>query len=348
MIAVGVGCGLLGAMLTLVAKPEPGPVALAPPSTMVPGEEFVGVVTDNTATSEVQPAQPSRPGSDQFLFVFRAAGNTYLKLAELDDEPDQIPVLPKHDKLKVFDKEDTVAIGVVREADLPDAYGAWIGKQVIVDGSCKANVTGFAVVARLAGDPGYAGIENEKWTANSVMKSGSVVLAGRLDGCAKGTFARDAALAPIIIPTPVENAGLVAEARSAILASSAANDAAVEWAAHKQTGEWYESTNFVTLVVRHPKTGVTWIAIQGRPDSDGCGGPDINVFGLYRVDAQGALIPVEERKSDLYTVQQLLDVDGDGNLEIIGRPWLGMDTYLVHPDGSEIESIKVPFFGCPC
>ena len=344
MIAVGVACGLLGAMLTLVAKPVPNPVALTPPSVMVPAEEFVGVA-ETTAPSETQPA------SEQFLFVFDAGGNKYLKLADLD-QPGQIRWLPKlelvpklnEDRLRYPDLDETVALGVVREADVPVEYRAWIGKQVRVEDVCKANITGFAVLARVAHFP-ELDAEREMWTAAKVVERGNLVFAARLDGCEVfGSFARDVALAPIIIPTPIENDALGAKARSAILASSAGKAAAAEWTADAQERDWCRSeTDFYTHVVRHPKTGVTWIAIQSyafKPKS--CDGLDTNVLGLYRVDPQGSLVPVAERISAIRGLQ-LVDVDGDGNLEIFGRT--DLETLLEQPDGTEIQIMRDRFFG---
>src|SRR6185369_11640136 len=98
----------------------------------------------------------------------------------------------------------------VEPANVPVAYRRWLGQRVTVDGTCSANVTGFAVVARLTGDTGYAGIDDEHWTARNVLEHGHPMLAATLDGC-HGTFARDAALAPVVIPKVLaDNAKLAA------------------------------------------------------------------------------------------------------------------------------------------
>jgi hypothetical protein len=338
MLAVGFGCGLLGAVVTLAAHPTPAVVALAPPAPQIASTEPVRV-----PITPVEPAPLASP-SAQLLFVFRAGNATYVKLADLEAD-----ALPKHGKLKLSDGESTSAVATVHDSEVPAAYQGWTGKQVIVDGRCTASVTGYAVVGRLTGDPGYAGVAGEHWTASTVMAQGAIVLAARIDRCSKGVYARDAALAPIIVPDPVKDEALAEAAKSALLASDVAKQAAAEWSSTEQEGTWQDHAEFDTRVVRHPVTGVTWVAVHGNLPEMGCGGPDINVWGLFRVDPDGTLVPVELRKLDeLYAIDSLLDVDGDGQLEVLGRPWLGLDVVLAHASGEPIDRLRLPFFGCPC
>ena len=341
MLAVGFGCGLLGAVLTLAAQPAPAVAALAPPAPAIESTEPVHVAMVALAAPA---ATPSR--SAQLLFVFRAGKATYVKLADLaPGEP-----LPRHGRLTLSEDETTAAVGVVQKADVPEAYRGWAGKRVVVDGgACTANVTGYAVVARLTGEPGYAGIEDGPWTVDTVVAQGATVLAARLDGCAHGSFARDASLAPIIVPERIKDEQLADAARSALLASDVAREADVEWKASEQPGTWEDHAELDTRVVRHPRTGVTWVAVHGTLGDTGCGGPDINVWGLFRADRDGTLTPIELRKLDeLYSIETLIDVDGDGELELLGRPWLGLDLVLAHANGEVIDRLALPFFGCPC
>ena len=97
------------------------------------------------------------------------------------------------------DASATVAASAAARARLHD----WIGKRVMVDGTCTANVVGFAKIARLAGNTGYARMDDSDgtWTASDVMDHGAAMLAAKLDGC-HGTWARDAALPAAIVAHP--------------------------------------------------------------------------------------------------------------------------------------------------
>ncbi|MBA2538561.1 MAG: hypothetical protein H0V17_02910, partial [Deltaproteobacteria bacterium] len=113
-------------------------------------------------------------------------------------------------------------------------------------------------------------------------------------------------------------------------------------------GDWSDHTDFTTHILRHPKTGVTWVAIHAHTDH-GCGGPDINVWGLFRVARDGSLVTVEDRKLDtLYAIDRIIDVDNDGKLELIGKTWLGTETVLTRANGDEVSRLAMKFHGCPC
>ncbi len=116
------------------------------------------------------------------------------------------------------------------------------------------------------------------------------------------------------------------------------------------TGTWWDAENaqLTTKIVKHPTTGVTWVSIHGHMDH-GCGDPSANVWGLFRVEADGSLASVQLRKlDDLESIDQLIDIDGDGELELIGKPWLGLDTVVMRASGEELARLTLPLFGCPC
>jgi hypothetical protein len=82
---------------------------------------------------------------------------------------------------------------------------------------------------------------------------------------------------------------------------------------------------------------------------ESCGGPDINLWGLFRVDQAGQLTPVKLRPlAPLYSIERLVDLDGDGDFELIGRDWLGLERILTSSAGVELQRLRTPFFGCPC
>jgi hypothetical protein len=338
-----IGCGALGAVLGYAARP----------AATHDFDEFVPVtVLAVQEPARIEPmtlpaASPQVLRSTELSLVFSAAGTTYVKLTDIGEDAE---VMPKFGRAKLVDDDGvTTAFAMVEARDVPKAYRRWAGREVIVDGSCRANVTGFAVVSRLTGDTGYAGIDDDKWTAKNVLEHGSVVLAAKLDGC-KGTFARGAELPPVIIPREIEDAELAAKARAALIASGPAQQTQRDYLEFDTAKPWYDSdyVSFATRIVRHPTTGVTWVSVHGSMDH-GCGGPDVNVWGLYRVEADGTLAAAQLRHlGDLHSIEKLIDIDNDGELELIGHPWLGLDTVLVRGSGEELDRLPLAFFGCPC
>jgi hypothetical protein len=303
-------------------------------SSFVPAPVIVEADT-STSLAVAEPAQPLP--SDQLQLLFTAGGATYMKLATVTEDE-----MPRHGKVKRSTTDYIeAAVAVVERDAMPLEHRHWEGRKVIVDNTCETTVTGFAIVSRLTGDTGYAGIDG-KWTAGNVLASGSAVLAARLAGCT-GTFARDATLAPVIIPTEIEDAELARYARATLLAMTPAYvaDAPKQW--------WdLEDVQYVSKIVRHPTTGVTWVSMHAHLDH-GCGGPQVNVLGLFHVRPNGELGPGYVRtEGDLWSIDKLIDIDNDGALELIGKPWLGLDTVVTRGSGEELDRLSLAFFGCPC
>jgi hypothetical protein len=347
-IYMAVGLGMLGGGIALVAASPSAPVPALPPAAEI--AEIAMAVPTPAPRTAVAASEAPAPVADTVQLLFRAGGATYMRLASVERDDEGAIAWPRHGAPRlVTEGAAEVAIAAVRDADMPAVHRAWAGKQVVVDGTCRATVTGFAVVSRLVGDPGYAGLEKERWDAASVMQTGAQVLAARLDRCS-GTFARDAALAPVVIPTPIRDERLARTGKSALIASAAAAEVAREWAEHGSgiEGAWWDHAEFSTTVLRHPRTGVTFVAVHAGTDF-GCGGPDVNLWGLYAAAADGALSPVHEtRPGDLRAIDRIIDVEGDGELELIGRTWRGDDVMLTGADGAEQEHLDMQFYGCRC
>jgi hypothetical protein len=303
------------------------------------------VIVEADTSAAVAVTEPEQPASnDELQLVFAANGAMYMKLADVDRD-----AMPQHGKPKLHSKDYVEhAIATVAREDMPIELRRWEGRKVRVDNTCETSVTGFAIVSRLTGDTGYAGIDG-KWTARNVLESGSAVLAAKLAGCT-GTFARDALLPPVIIPTELDNNELAARARAAVLASTPAREAQLEYAAYDTKKKWWESetAEISTKIVRHPTTGVTWVSVHVMIN-EGCGGPQGNVWGLFRVEGVGTLVPAQLRTlDDLWAIDRLIDIDNDGELELIGKPWLGLDTVVTSGSGAELDRLSLQFFGCPC
>lgn len=343
-LVISAGSVVVAAVLGLaVLPPASTRVAVVRAPSPAPRVQIVPVhVVPTPARTAAQPVRSTELG-----LVFSAGGASYMKLAELGDGRE---IMPKHGKPRLFESDGIEsAVAAVQESDLPLAYRRWQDRAVLVDGTCRTRVVGFAVVSRLSGDPGYAGIADASWTADSVLARGSVVLAAKLAGCT-GTYARDAALPAVVVPQPIANAELAAKAKAALIASQPAQDTQREYLEFDQSGSWWDSeaARFETRIVRHPTTGVTWVSVHGTMEH-GCGDPEVNVWGLFRVQRDGSLVAVQLRRlGDLWSIAQLVDLDDDGELELIGAPWLGLDTVVTRGNGEELDRLALPFFGCPC
>ena len=286
------------------------------------------------------------PATKDVSLVFTAGGSAWIKLA-------QVETAPKHGKI-VLAEDDyvTSAIAPINEANVPAAHKAWLGKRVVVDVTCVARVTSIAVVSRLTGYPSYAGVEgasDDKWTPAAAFESGTKLVAAKLDNCAGGAFARSANLAPIVIPSEIQDEPLAAAALAALQASPDVKAGAKDWEEFQQKGRWEtdEYTEKSVRVVRHPTTGVTWVSAH-LYHGGGCGAPNLSAWGLYRVGDDGVLVRVKSSLGELTSIEKLVDLDNDGELEVIGRPWLGTERAVQASDGATLDTLALPYFFCPC
>jgi len=342
ILASALGAGLISAGLILgLTPPRTSPV----PAAAVPTAEPIHVHVAIPASVTV----PEPPASAQVSLVFHLGGSAYVKLADLAGEDAE--AMPRHGKaVRIDDDHVYAAIAPVLERDVPLAYRTWKDRTVSVDGTCRTKVAGFAVVARLTGDPGYAGEELEVWTPATVMTHGAPVLAVRLEGCAgAGSVAGDADATTIVVPDVTEDASLAAAGKELVLASEDADAAQREWDEIGQPGAWHDNefTAWSTQVVRHPRTGERFLSVHASHFAD-CGGAQINIWHLYRIGPAGELVRVSSSAGELTEIDELIDVDGDGTFEILGRTWPGGERRLVDADGETITALELPFYGCAC
>ncbi len=289
---------------------------------------------------------PPRAHTGELGFVFRAGDQTYVSMPP-------VRKLPRHDRPTLaIDDGAVAAIAKVDSNDLPAKLRDWAHAKVTVDGHCKARVIGFAVVSRLIGSTDYAGVEANEWTAATVAEHGASVLAAHIDGCDKGTYARRTALSPVVQFETLDDPTLAAAARTALLASDASRDAQRDFDQMRSSpgkDSWIDHVKVTTRILRHPQTHVVWVAIHAVSDDRSCGDPELDTWGLYRVAADGGLDAVAQRRlSDLWSIDHVIDVDGDGTPELIGRDWLGIVPILARADGEATARLEMPFFGCPC
>lgn len=347
LLAASATCGIAAAYAYATTGAPEADVAIP----MIPQPSTLETEVEVPVVATVRQTPAPREMSRQLLFVFQAENDTYVKLSS---------ETPAHGKRRLVDDDHgTITIAEVAPASLPREWRDWRGKEVVLDRGCTARVTGFAVVTRLVGDPGYAGLDDTKWKESTAARAGATSLAARISApadCWKDAlYARDAALAPILALDRIEDADLAEAAHAALLAGDAAKraQASVDELGGGDEGEpamsWVDHATFDTRVLRHPTTGVTWVMIHAIPSELGCGGPQFNVFGLYKVGPQGDLITVEDRSLEsVFSIDRIIDLDHDGALELVGHDWLGMQPILATAAGDELDRLELPFYGCPC
>lgn len=288
-------------------------------------------------------ASASRSGS---YFLFQLDGAPYLRIDDLEDATGA-----KHTRtpLRMVSHDGKVAAFAPLEgAEVPAPYRAWLGREVVAGASCRAKVTGLAVVSQLVGEAAYADLDGD-WTPEAVFENGRPMLAAKLDSCGGELLARDASRGPVVIPAKLDNPKLVQSAKRTLLASPAGVQAETRWTEGGGRGRWRDSAAFDVRVVRHPGTHVTWVVAFARNQVDDCGLPETNLLGIYRVNGAGKLLPVTARLvSELHELEAVIDLEDDGQLELVGKPWLGHDRLVTDGKGEVVDRLEMPFYGCPC
>lgn len=249
--------------------------------------------------------------------------------------------------------EDNYVTGAIAKVAVPDALAHWAGKELVVGASCHARVEGFAHAARLSGDPGYTGADDDTWTTRGVFEHGQHVLLARLDRDCEGDLARDAGLAPMTTGVLITDHELAAEARAALFSSEHAKTTDQQWHDADAWGgpaeeDWRDAGNVTTRVFEHAETHERWVIVHARVGG-GCGERAANVLGVYRRGANGVLVRAYAAvDSGIDLVSDLVDVDGDGRFELITSGWMGPDRALRSLDDVVHAELSTPFFGCPC
>lgn len=306
------------------------------------------VIEDGVAVPVAAAAASPEVPATELLFVFHVGGETYVRLGDVEAGPDGTQALPRHRPPQLVDDDTgTAAVARVAPADLPAEYLGYRGKPLRVDASCVANVTGFAIVSRLVGDPAYAGEPGEQWTARGLMRAGATMLAARIDGCADGVYARDAAAPEIVALAEVEDAELEDAARAQLIASEHGRTTQERWREAGGEGTWHEHVELPATVYRHPITEAVWVVVHAS-HFEGCGGPTANLTGVFREAADGSLEEIRIGEDGPSPITNVVDVDGDGTPELIGLDWLGLEPILATARGEELDRLPRPFFGCPC
>ena len=153
----------------------------------------------------------------ELAFVFSVDGVSYVRLStEERAESRGTGHLTEEDG--VFS-----VVAPVATRAMPAQFRAWAGRSVLVDGSCRARIVGFAEVSRVSGEAsnpydadGEEETEPATWTVERVTDD-NVVLAGKLDGCT-GTWARSVDYSPAAVVAKIDAPDLEGAARADLLA----------------------------------------------------------------------------------------------------------------------------------
>jgi len=276
---------------------------------------------------------PAIDSPARFAFVIGADGDQYIRLA---DDPGV-----RHGRYRLTD--ELTAVATVKAKDLPAELRAWQGREVLVDGTCRAKVTDFAMIARVDGWADFAG--EAKWTARSVAGAGLSVLAGRLSACT-GTWARAAELAPAttLVEVPNHDRTLEHRAMADLFATPFAADLQKQWRDAEQEGDWRLEVNVTTRVYNDPQTQARWVLVHALRTGT-CGDFHIDVLAVYRDDGDG-LRRVTVHNSELTDIERMVEIDG--YLMLVGTT--GITSYRAVEDlgGTNKARDEIPFVGCPC
>jgi hypothetical protein len=328
------------------------PVIVVPPASLDTDEE--PILDDEPAEEVADEVLRGHGGiSDpaEFAMVFSVGADTYVRLSnEARATSHGTPRLILADR----DSEITSVVAPVTVGALPPAYRAWANRDVLVNGDCKARVIGFAEVSRVAGeasDP-YSNFDDEgnrlpveDWTVESVMAE-NVTLAAKLDGDCDGTWARAADWSPAVIVAHVEAPALEQAALDDLIAMKG-EEIAASWKAQGGEGTWREHAEITTSTWLHPDTNERWIFVQASHPGY-CGDPGIAAMAVYRAGPDGKPRFATELNDAGVNIDELVDLDGDGQPEFLGSRGDSTELYDLADTSHDSIYVQRHHYGCGC
>jgi hypothetical protein len=344
---LGIGCGFVGALSgAKIASSmlEHPPAVSIPEISIEPQVEPVTVSSTATTHATALPAPSDHPG-----MVIAVDGESWFVL---DIDPTAITTGRSH-----LETADYPSATVAKVKHLPASLRAWRGQAVIVDANCTDTLRDFAVIHQISGDASYASNDENpataKWSADAIDSRSVGVVAAKLDHC-NGTYARAASAPRIVAYTVVAPDGDadVARASADLMQSETAHEAKQElltqMANDRDVSTMFEKvTELTSTAAIDPRTHTKWIAVHAHADFE-CGGPQVNFYGLYRVEGDHVIAVKQAKLESLSQITSLLDIDGDGIPEILGGGWISPTNAIYDLEEHAIATYDVPFFGCPC
>ncbi|MBA3392519.1 MAG: hypothetical protein H0T89_07745 [Deltaproteobacteria bacterium] len=281
----------------------------------------------------------------EFEYVFEVDGVSYLRL-------DSEARASSHGTPRLFTDEDgSAVVAAVDTAAMPIALRPWAGREVMVGGECRARVVGFAEVSRVTGDPPDHEYDYEsenpvrpEWTLDAVRES-NITLAARLDAECGAGWARATSYPAAASAKLVEAPDLVAAARRELLAPAADDKHQLSWVEQGGEGNWRDAIELETSVYEHALTDERWVFVQAQRGG-GCGEPSVGMMVVYRASGDGNVRRVAELEDGISEIQEVIDLDGDGQPELIVGD--GNSSSLMDLAGEYHTSIAVASYDHTC
>jgi hypothetical protein len=278
----------------------------------------------------------------RLAFVVDIAGEPYAQLDAYSVEQ-----MPRHGRVRrttsTTQPDQQVVFAPIARQDVPAPWRDWIGHELVVDGSCRARIDGFALRA------GQSGEQVEEQMARSLdefLESAGPALVAHLDGCRGGKTARDASLPAPVAAVADPGAGDAALIRLAtadmFVSPSGQRDIALRVAAPQQDGSVAMATTAVVVV--HPVTHTRYVIVHASMPEPMCGGPEgFDLTGVYIDAGNGDLSRQWVGNTALDLSQPLVDLDNDGSFEAVG------DRTVTSLRGTELSArLGDQWIGCPC
>lgn len=280
---------------------------------------------------------------------------------------------------------DTLDEPVWRSVDaerLPPALRATVGRHVRVFSAagrvCTAKIGKPSLVSQIDGTIDYVSDDDVTLTdatdaapaaiaPASLWDDGRVTLVAPLvgDGCEGATWARDVELSEPLVYVAERGAEdhepgeVVASpvSRRTVARSSALAPVALAFAEHVAQ---FDDEAFTTRRLADRLVGRRWVEprhgawldvfVTDGEEFGGCGGFD-PAWAAIGAGSDGT--PAEPVWVDAETdmVHGVIDLEGDGRLEVIAESWLGSTKLMAldHDGPRDLVTLsEVPFFGCPC
>jgi hypothetical protein len=292
-----------------------------------------------------------------FYFTLALDSGVYVSLPHAKVPQNLGPLQNEHGEknAEVFTVSRTVA-----DKDLSQDVRDLKTKKLRVEGGCTATISEFRVMTRVVPHFGERGlwtgnVEGQKkpplpaaQVASAAYALGEPRLFAKLAGCSDGRFAVvDGALQPLT-SEPVDDPVLAERALKAfgkLPGVLAQQKEFLKQAEHPEGNWWDEGTE--VAIFKHPKSGqllISVLAILGA----GCDEFSAREWAVFEQKGK-TLKRVSPALSPPDRVQDAIDADGDGKLEILGENDNGTDIVLIWPEQNERgTSLEYAYRDCPC
>jgi hypothetical protein len=274
--------------------------------------------------------------SPAFFFTFELEGKSYAALTGGAD-------LAAPGARVVSSEGHPVAVIAPARATLPVWTDDVANQGLLVEGGCHATLGDFAVVSRevmdIDGDAPVSGKDLDSWLGETNSQ-----LVAELHGCRGGNWAQ-LPVQPVAAAVPVTDKELAAKVRKMFFVSDTARAAEQMWREEAPGTNWRDSLKLDIQIFEEPENKERWISVSAQA-GEGCGGPWLSEWRLYRVD--GNRLRFERAEANAVTVKGAVT----SREEYGGLDWIVTDIFgdrvLRTAGGVELARDHDGFHGCGC